>query len=149
MSYTQLIYHIVIRTYRSERTIFESHERELYNYMYGIARNRHVVVYRIGGMPDHVHLLVGLPSDLSVAKFVQELKSITSAWLKSNPDFPAFDHWGKEYAAFTYSQGEKDVVINYIKGQKEHHRAITFEEECRKLIEEAGLVVNESYFLKD
>lgn len=149
MSYTQLIYHIVIRTYRSERTITESHERDLYNYMYGIARNRNVVVYRIGGMPDHIHLLVGLPSDLSVAKFVQELKSITSVWLKTNPDFPDFDHWGKEYAAFTYSAKEKDVVINYIKGQKEHHRVMSFTEEYRRLIEEAGLSVSEAYFLKD
>lgn len=149
MSYTQLIYHIVIRTHRSQRTISEAHERELYNYMYGIARNRNVVVYRIGGMPDHVHLLVGLPSDLSVAKFVQELKSVTSAWLKANPNFPVFDHWGKEYAAFTYSAKERDVVINYIKGQKEHHRTLSFAEEYRRLIEESGITINEQYFLRE
>ena len=149
MSYTQLIYHIVIRTHRSQRTISEAHERELYNYMFGIARNRNVVVYRIGGMPDHVHLLVGLPSDLSVAKFVQELKSVTSAWLKSNPNFPVFDHWGKEYAAFTYSAKERDVVINYIKGQKEHHRTLSFAEEYRRLIEESGITINEQYFLRE
>ena len=149
MSYTQLIYHIVISTYKRERTLFEAHERELYNYMYGIARNRNVVVYRIGGMPDHVHLLVGLPSDLSVAKFVQELKSITSTWLQANSNFPAFNRWGKEYGAFTYSAKEKDVVINYIKRQKEHHRVTTFAEEYRRLIEEAGLEINDKYFLTD
>ena len=107
------------------------------------------MVYRIGGMPDHVHLLVGLPSDLSVAKFVQELKSITSVWLKANPHFPDFNHWGKEYAAFTYSAKEKDVVINYIKSQKEHHRVALFKEEYRKLIEESGLDVNEQYLFVD
>lgn len=149
MSYTQLIYHIVIRTHGSRRTISEAHERELYNYMFGIARNRNVVVYRIGGMPDHVHLLVGLPSDLSVAKFVQELKSVTSTWLKANPKFPSFDHWGKEYAAFTYSAKERDVVINYIKGQKEHHRTLSFAEEYRQLIEESGIAINEQYFLRE
>lgn len=58
MSYTQLIYHIVLRTHRSERTLSEAHERDLYNYMYGFVRNNQGVTYRIGGMPDHVHLPV-------------------------------------------------------------------------------------------
>lgn len=149
MSYTQLLYHIVIRTYRSERTITESHERELYAYMFGIAKNRNVIVYRIGGMPDHVHLLVGLPSNLSVAKFVQELKSICTTWLKGNPNFPQFYHWGKEYAAFTYAMHDKDTIVNYICNQKEHHKTLSFSEEYRLLIEEAGIPINEEYFLKD
>lgn len=149
MSYTQLLYHIVIRTYRSEHTIPEDHERELYAYMLGIAKRRNVMVYRIGGMPDHVHLFVGIPSGLGVAKFVQELKSITSSWLKDNPHFPNFNHWGKEYAAFTYSVRDKDMIVNYIRGQKEHHRTVTFAEEYRKLIEDAGLTVCDPFLMPD
>ena len=149
MSYVQLLYHIVFRTYRSEKTIPESHERELYAYMLGIADNRGVKVYRIGGMPDHIHMLVGLPSTMSVSKFMQDLKSITCTWLKSNPDFPYFDHWGKEYAAFTYSYKDKDTIVNYIKRQKEHHSVMSLSDELKKLMIESGISWDERYFLKD
>ena len=95
MSYTQLSYHIVLRTHRSGRTLVEAHERDLYNYMFGFNRNHEVVTYRIGGMSDHVHLLVGLPPTLAVSKYVQELKIATSKWLKENPDFqPSRDGLG-------------------------------------------------------
>ena len=149
MSYTQLLYHIVLRTHSSRRTLAESHERELYNYMYGFACNHSVTTLRIGGMPDHVHLLLGMPSTMPVAKFVQELKIATSKWLKMNPDFPSFDGWTKEYAAFTVSYGAKDDVIRYIKGQKEHHKVLPIEEELRRLLSSHGVEYREEYFMKD
>ena len=107
MSYTQLLYHAVIRTHRSERTITEDHERDLYAYILGMCKNRHVVLYRIGGMPDHIHMLVGLPASLPIAKFIQEIKSVTTVWMRKNPNFPYFDHWSNEYAAFTYAMRDK------------------------------------------
>ena len=94
MSYTTSYYHIVFRTYRSEPTIVADHERELYAYLYGIARNLRCQTYRIGGMSDHVHLFVSLPSTLPLAEFVQRLKTDSSKWLKANPDFPHFRGWG-------------------------------------------------------
>ena len=149
MSYTQLLYHVVIRTHASERTISEEHEKELYAYIHGMCKNRNTILYRIGGMPDHIHMLVGLPSTLPVAKFVQEIKSVTSVWLKANPNFPNFNRWSKEYAAFTYAMRDKEMIINYIRGQKEHHKTVSFEEEYRQFITECGGVIDERYFLKD
>ena len=149
MSYTQLTYHIVLRTHRSERTLFEAHERDLYNYMFGFNRNHDVVTYRIGGMPDHVHLLVGLPAVQAVAKYVQELKIATSKWLRGNPDFPAFAGWTKEYAAFTVSYEAREAVTQYIRSQKEHHRVVPLEEELRNLLAENHVVYKEEFFLKD
>ena len=149
MSYTQLSYHIVIRTHRSGRTLFEAHERDLYGYMFGFNRNHEVVTYRIGGMPDHVHLLVGLPATLAVSKYVQELKKATSRWLGENPDFPAFEGWTREYAAFTVSSAARESVTRYIRGQKEHHRAVPLEEELRRLLAENHVVYKEEYFMKD
>ena len=85
MSYTQLLYHVVLRTHKSERTINEKHERELYRY-------------------------------------VGDLKISTSKWLKANPNFWLFDGWSKEYAGFSYAFRDKDLIVNYIMRQKEHHR---------------------------
>ena len=149
MSYTQLSYHIVLRTHRSGRTLVEAHERDLYNYMFGFNRNHEVVTYRIGGMSDHVHLLVGLPPMLAVSKYVQELKIATSKWLKENPDFPAFEGWTREYAAFTVSSEARESVTRYIRGQKEHHRVVPLEEELRRILAENQVVYKEEYFLRD
>jgi REP element-mobilizing transposase RayT len=81
MSYTQSFYHIVFRTYHSEPTIPIEHDRELYAYIYGIARNLNCQTYRIGGMPYHVHIFVSLPPTLPVASFVQRrtISSVLSA----------------------------------------------------------------------
>ena len=75
MSYTQTFYHIVLRTHCSIPAIAEDHERELYSYILGFINNKEAQLYRIGGMPDHVHLFVSLPATLAMSKFVQELKS--------------------------------------------------------------------------
>ena len=149
MSYTSNMYHIVVRTHRSERTLSEEHERDLYAYVMGLVDNMGGKLYRIGGMPDHVHMFLSLPANLSMSDFVQRMKTATSKWLKSNPDFPYWDGWSKEYAGFSYSVREKDTVVNYIRNQKEHHRRMTFAEEYRAFLEENGLSVDERYFLKD
>jgi len=149
MSYTRLYYHIVIRTYRSKNTINIEHERELYSYMWGFIKKQNAVLLRVGGMPDHIHIFVSLPTTLSVATFVQQLKISTSKWLKANKNFPTFNGWGKEYAAFTYSHREKDIIVNYIKNQKKHHRKVKFADEYRAFLIKNGMEVREDYLTGD
>ena len=149
MSYTTTFYHIVIRTYRSESTIPEEHEKELYAYLYGIAKNLRCQTYRIGGMSDHIHIFVSLPSSLSLASFMQRIKTDSCKWLKANPHFPNFRGWGREYAGFSYCLRDKDKIVGYIKNQKEPHRKTTFVEEYRSFLQENGIVIEERYFLRD
>ena len=149
MSYTTSYYHIVFRTCRSERTISEEHERDLYAYLYGIAKKLRCQTYRIGGMPDHVHMFVSLPSTLPLAEFVQRVKTDSSKWMKTNNNFPNFRGWGREYAGFSYSLRDKDMIVDHIMRQKEHHRRMTFAEEYRAFLEENGMTVDERYFLND
>ena len=149
MSYTQSFYHIVFRTYRSEQTIPIEHDRELYAYIYSISRNLNCQTYRIGGMPDHVHIFVSLPPTITVAAFVQRVKTDSSKWLKASPKFPNFSGWAREYAGFSKSASEKDTIIGYVMHQKEHHKRIIFADEYRAFLEENGVVIDERYFLKD
>lgn len=149
MSYTTSYYHIVFRTYRSEPTISIEHERELYAYLFGIARNLHCQTYRIGGMPDHIHLLVSLTPSISLSSFVQRIKTDSSKWLKANPNFPKFRGWGREYAGFSYSIRDKEMIVGYIMRQKEHHRRVSFGEEYRDFLLENNMTIDERYFLND
>ena len=149
MSYTNLIYHIVFRTYRSVLSIEEAHERELYSYIFGYAKHHRAKLYRVGGMPDHIHLLVSIPADTAVSEFVRGLKFAAGNWLRQSGLFPRFDGWGEGYAAFTYSKEQIAVVKQYIVNQKEHHRHTSFAEEYRQVIIDGGAEIDERYFLKD
>ena len=149
MSYTHLVYHIVWRTYRSLPAINEEHERQLYAYIYGYVTKHKATLIRLGGMPDHIHMLISIPPDVAVSEFMKGLKFATSTWLKQNPDFPLFSGWGEGYAAFTYSKDQIPVVKQYIMNQKEHHKVTTFAEEYRKFIIDNGGTIDERFFLKD
>ena len=149
MSYTKTLFHIVIRPYRNESVIEEEYERELYGYILGFCRNKNVKLIRVGGMPDHVHLLVALPATMPLAKFVQELKVSTSKWLKENRHFPKFKRWSKEYAGFSCSYWDRTVIANYIKRQKSHHRHVSFRDEHRGFLAQNGVIIDERYFFAD
>ena len=149
MSYVKLIYHIVFRTKGSVQAINTENARDLYAYIYGITKSYNAFVHRIGGMPDHIHILLELPPTISLSEFMRELKKSTSKWIKESKKFPHFIGWAEGYAAFSYSRDEICAVTNYIKNQKEHHRVISFSEEYRKFIVESGIEINEKYFLKD
>lgn len=150
MSYTRLLYHIVFRTHESKPAINEEHETDLYRYVWGIVQNKRGHLYRINSMPDHVHMLVELPADIAVAAFVKSVKLATSAFLKTQKDgFPTFHGWARGYCALSYSINERDKIINYIKGQKEHHRRTGLSEELRALLDEAGIRYEEQYLMTD
>ena len=149
MSYTTSYYHIVFRTYCSKPTIPIEHERKLYAYIYRIAKNLRCQTYRIGGIPNHIHIFVSLPPSLSLAFFMQRIKTDSSKWLKANNNFPDFCGWGREYAGFSYNLRDKDMIVNYITHQKEHHQKLTFVEEYRAFLQENGVTIDERYFLKD
>jgi REP element-mobilizing transposase RayT len=149
MSYTQLIYHIVIRTKYSQPAILDEHSEELYRYIHGYIKNKKSFLYRINGMPDHIHILVGLHSTLSLSDFVKELKTSTNSWIKQNKKFPDFQSWGEKYAAFTLRHQDKERVIEYIKNQRKHHNSEHFNDEYRRLIEDNGVEIDSRYFLTD
>lgn len=150
MAHVVLYYHIVWRTKRSEHTIAEAYERDLYAYILGYCRRKECRLIRIGGMPDHIHMLVSIRPDLSVSEFMQVLKTETSKWMKGQRDkFPRYDGWGNGYAAFTYAERDKEMIRSYIMNQKEHHRVHTFREEYEGLLREWGIDPAADLFLRD
>lgn len=150
MSYTSLLCHIVFRTKYSNETINEENEENLYRYIWGFIKNKGCVLYRINGMPDHIHILVQLHPSIAVSDFVKQLKNATNQWLKENRDFfPDFEAWGRKYFAMTYNYRDKDLIINYIKNQKEHHKTEKTSDEVRRLSNENNIQIDENYWEED
>ena len=146
MAYTKLIYHIVLRTHQGTAPIAEEHERDLYMYIFGFCKNHQCVLYRINGMPDHIHLLVSLHPTIAVASFVHDLKIATNNFMSANRDrFPAFVKWEQGYCALTYSETDKERIMQYIINQKEHHRKLSVRDELIALLQECGVEYDERY----
>jgi REP element-mobilizing transposase RayT len=144
-TYVQLLYHIVFATKNRERVLEQERRAELFKYIWGVTKNLNSTLFRIGGVEDHLHLLVFLHPTVSLSDFVKTVKVASSRWIKEQGIFLSFCGWQDGYAAFTHSTSEKERLIEYIKNQPEHHRTKPFLEEYREFVERAGLQFDERY----
>lgn len=150
MSKTSQILHIVFRTKYSRPAIVVEHERLLYAYIFSFVREKKCWLYRLGGMPDHIHMLVGLHPTLSLSDFVRDLKVSTSMMLKQHTDiFPLFAGWAESYYAYSCGKEAIPSIAEYIKGQKEHHKQRSFRDELIDICRLEGLEVDIEHFMED
>jgi putative transposase len=137
-SYRQILYHIIFRTKSSKKSLSQEHIKELYAYILGTIKNKNCFLYRINGIEDHLHILCDLHPSIALADYMRDIKTSSSI---SN-----FEAWADGYAALTYAWKDKDIIVNYIKNQQEHHKNESFEDELRRLLKEHGIEVNENFF---
>ena len=99
----------------------------------------------IDGTSDHVHILFSLGRTITIAALVEEVKTESSKWIKTKgPEFRNF-HWQKGYGAFSVGQSNVAALKRYIRGQKQHHRRVTFQDEYRKFLAAYGIDFDERY----
>jgi len=149
MSHSKLLSHIIFRTKRSQMTIHEEHAKELYCYIWGIIKNMNCILLQINGMPNHLHLFVQYPPTLAVSDLVRVIKANSSQWAKKSGYFPLFTGWASEYAAFSYSSRDRQMIINDIKNQKVHHQQVAFQDEVQRLYTEFGMEDRCAFFFAD
>lgn len=96
---------------------------------------------QIGGTQDHVHVLLSLARNHSIAEVVEQMKLQSSKWIKSQgPEFSEFQ-WQRGYGAFSVSQSSLEQVVPYIRNQEQHHKRKTFAEECARIAENYGICI--------
>ena len=145
-SYRQHLYHIVFTTKHNLDTIKQDRVNELYAYITGIIKNKNSHLYRINGIENHVHILTDIHPSIASADFVRDIKASSSFWIKNTKLFPSFIGWEEGYGSFTCSYRDLNMLIEYIKNQQDHHKTVTFEDEYRRLLLEAGITPDERYF---
>lgn len=146
-TYTQILYQLVFGTKNRERTLVEGHRKELFKYIGAILENKKCHLYQINGVEDHLHILTHIHPSVSLAGLVKDIKLASTEFIKKNNLFPNFKGWQDGYGAFTYSFNQKDILINYIKNQQEHHKVKTFREEYIILLKEHHIEYDEKYLL--
>lgn len=144
-TYTQILYHVVFATKHRHRTLDQPRREDLFRYIWGILKNKNCHLYRVNGVEDHLHILTSVHPTIALADLVKDIKLATSQWIKTENVFPAFESWQEGYGAFTCAWAEKDRLIEYIKGQEEHHRTVSSLDEYRALLEEFGMKFDERF----
>ncbi len=143
-TFVQLHYHIVFSTKNREQTITAEIRERIWDYLGGIIRGEGGIPHRIGGMADHVHLLVTLPQTKPLADTLRQLKAGSSTWIHQT--FPSSELWWQSgYGAFSVSHSAIPSVIEYIERQEEHHAERSFQDEFRLLLRKHGLEPDEKY----
>jgi putative transposase len=143
-TYTKLLVHVVFGTKNRTATIPADLREDFYSYIGGIVRGEGGSLRAIGGMPDHVHLLVRVGPRASISNLMQKLKANSSRWLSRRIRRGSFS-WQSGYAAFSVSGSAAGAVMRYIANQQEHHRKRSFREEVIELLDRHGVEYDARY----
>ena len=146
-TFANLLYHLVFSTKNRVPLIDAGIQPPLYEYIGGIIRGEGGILLEIGGMPDHVHLLVKIKTDIAVATMVQKIKGKSSKWLNEGPGRGGRFEWQAGYGIFSVSASLVERVRRYIRSQEEHHRRVSFREELITLLKRNGIPYDERYLL--
>jgi putative transposase len=127
-TYCSSLFHCVFSTKERRKTIVPEIRPRLWAYMGGIARDHQMKALAIGGMEDHVHLLLSLPSSMSIAAAMREIKSASSHWMHETGAMEEFE-WQEGYEAFSIGSAQVSATLAYIGRQEEHHKRRDFQAE--------------------
>ena len=143
-SFVSCLMHCVFATKERRPLIQPELQTRLWPYLGGIARENKMKALMIGGVEDHVHVLLSLPSTLSVAKAVQLIKGNSSKWIHETfPEHQSFE-WQEGYGAFSIGVSGIDDTVKYIQNQAEHHRKMSFKEEVAVFLKKHGMEYDEA-----
>jgi putative transposase len=143
-TYLSLHYHLVFGTKSREPFIEPTWRARLHDYLGGTIHGLGGFPEGVGGVVDHVHLLVGLKATHCLADVMRELKKASSVWVHEQVGMPAFS-WQEGYAAFSVSATSREAVKHYIANQEEHHRVKSFREELIEMLNKAGVEYDPNY----
>jgi len=147
-TFSQIYIQFVFAVKHRESLIHSSWEEELYKYMSGIIRNKEQKLLAINGMPDHIHILIGMRPSCCLSDLVREIKKSSNEFINEKRFSKFKFQWQEGYGAFSYSHSALDNVIAYINNQKEHHKVKTFREEYLDFLEKFEVAYKDEYLFE-
>ncbi|CAN5666154.1 IS200/IS605 family transposase [soil metagenome] len=143
-THTSLYFHLVFSTKDRLPLIGDDWKEKLHAYLGGIVRNQKGVALAVGGIDNHVHLLVSLKATHCLSDVMRELKASSSGWVHREIGLKEFA-WQVGYGAFTVSPNNLERVKNYVLNQERHHQKETFESEYVEILKASGVEYDEKY----
>ena len=144
-----LLYHIVFSTKRRVGVITPAVEKRVWSALGAASNKHHVTPVQIGGVEDHVHVLVSAPRTKAPSQIVQYVKGSSSRWINASiPELDGFA-WQTGYGIFSVSRSVVRTTARYIANQRAHHAHFSFEDEYLKLLQQHSVKIEDSRFLWD
>ena len=147
-TYSQVNIHCVFAVKGRENLITKSFRDDLHRYMSGILKNDGSFPLAVNGWLDHVHVFFELPMTVAISDQMRMLKATSSKWINDNKLVKGKFSWQEGYGAFSYAKSQRDVVINYIKNQEEHHQRQSFKQEYLELLKKFEIPYDERYIFE-
>lgn len=144
-TYSQIYIQIVFAVKYRDCFIAKSWEDELYMYITGIITNKGQKLLAINGMPDHIHILIGMKPSCCLSDLVREIKKSSNEFIKEKKFSPFKFQWQEGFGAFSYSHSSLDNVISYINNQKDHHSRKTFRKEYIEFLNKFKIEYKDEY----
>jgi REP element-mobilizing transposase RayT len=144
-TYSQIYIHAVFAVKGRDNCIQQKWQDELYKYICGIVNNNQQKVYAINGMPDHIHVLLGIKPNCLLSDLMRDIKAGSSKWINENKLVQGKFYWQEGFGSFSVSQSQVDKVIAYISNQKEHHQKFSFRQEYLDFLKSYKIDYNEQY----
>ncbi|MEO6612835.1 MAG: IS200/IS605 family transposase [Chitinophagaceae bacterium] len=144
-TFSQIYIQYVFAVKGRETLIHPSFEDELYKYIAGVVKGKEQKPLAVNGMPDHIHILVGLKPAMRIADLVRDIKNNSSNFINEKGWLKKKFSWQEGYGAFSYSESNYGRVIDYIKNQKKHHERSNFRQEYSILLKKFNIPFEEKY----
>lgn len=144
-TYTQIYLQVVFAVAGKASLIHRKNKEELFRYITGIIRNEGQKLLAINGMPDHVHLLIGLKPDIALSGLVRDIKTSSSKFINSNRWNGTKFNWQEGFGAFSYGHSQLPSVIPYIQNQEKHHAKHSFKNEYFTLLRKFDIAFEDKY----
>lgn len=135
-TYSQIYIQVVFAVKGRESLIDIQWEERLYKYITGIIRGKEQKLLAINGMPDHIHILIGIKPNCSLSDLVREVKKSSNEFIREKHLSKFRFSWQDGFGAFSYNHAQVHSVIGYIMDQKLHHQKVTFREEYLDLLKQ-------------
>ncbi|MCH6234280.1 IS200/IS605 family transposase [Cognataquiflexum rubidum] len=147
-TFSQLYIHVVFAVRGRKSLILSNWEDELYKYVTGIIQNKDQKLLAINGMPDHIHILIGMKPNCCLSDLVREVKKSSNNFIKERKFTRQKFEWQDGYGAFSHGQRSLDNVIQYIMNQKERHKTQTFRDEYVAFLKKFQIEYKEEYLFE-
>jgi REP element-mobilizing transposase RayT len=144
-NYTQIYIQTVFAVEGRQSLISKSHKDEIYKYMTTVIQSRKQKVMVINGMPDHVHILIGLSPDIALSHLVKDVKVASSNLINDKRWVRGHFNWQRGFGAFSYSRSQVPTVARYIENQEQHHAKRPFRDEYIALLKKFDVEYDPRY----
>ncbi len=147
-TYSQIYLQVVFAVKGRKNLIQSEWKDELYKYICGVVNGKKEKVYAIGGVSDHIHILISIKPNILLSDLVRDIKCNSSKWINERQYVIGKFQWQEGFGAFSYTHWHLDTIINYINNQEEHHKKKSFRDEYLEFLEKFYIEYDEKYLFE-